>query len=93
LRVCKAYTRSLPRGQYRFHYSRAAHYYGRNQSEHKELIEKLKYIHRNSVNRKLVETPEEWKWNSYRHYASGEDSEVQIESWSNKTYFFNPPAM
>ena len=30
----------------------------------RSLIEKLKYIHRNSVKRKLVEMPEEWKWNA-----------------------------
>ena len=67
-------------------------YYDRNESEHKEFIEKLKYIHRNPVKRKLVENPEDWKWSSYRHYTSGENCGVQIESWRNKTYSFAPPA-
>jgi putative transposase len=67
-------------------------YYDRNESGHKEFIEKLKYIHRNPVRRKLVVQPEDWKWSSYRHYASGEDCGVQIESWRNQTYSFKPPA-
>jgi len=32
------------------------------------------------VNRKVVENPEDWKWSSFRHYASGEDCGVEIES-------------
>jgi putative transposase len=65
-------------------------YYDRNESGHKEFIEKLKYIHRNPVKRRLVEQPEAWKWSSYRHYANGEDCGVQIESWRKKTYSFSP---
>ena len=67
-------------------------YYDRNQSEHEEFIEKLKYIHRNPVKRKLVERPEQWKWSSSRHYASGEDCGVEIESWRNRSHSFAPPA-
>jgi putative transposase len=47
--------------------------YDRNEWNRKEFVEKLKYIHRNPVTRKLVERPEDWKWSSYRHYANGED--------------------
>ena len=68
-------------------------YYDRNESEQKEFIEKLKYIHRNPVQRRLVDRPEDWKWSSYRHYACGENCGVQIESWRNKTYSFAPPAL
>jgi putative transposase len=67
-------------------------YYDRNEWEHREFIEKLKYIHRNPVKRGLVKRPEDWKWSSFRHYASGENCGVQIESWRNKTYSFAPPA-
>jgi putative transposase len=67
-------------------------YYDRNESEPKEFIEKLKYIHRNPVKRKLVERPGDWKWSSYHHYASGEDCGVEIESWRNRTYSFAPVA-
>jgi len=34
-------------------------------------IEKLRYIHRNAVKRGLVERPEDWKWSSFVHYATG----------------------
>jgi REP-associated tyrosine transposase len=67
-------------------------YYDRNEWNHKEFIEKLKYIHRNPVKRGLVARPEDWKWTSFRHYARGEDCGVRIESWRNKTYSFAPPA-
>ncbi len=43
-------------------------------------IEKLRYIHRNPVKRGLVETPADWKWSSFVHYATGTDGIVQIES-------------
>ena len=60
-------------------------YYDRNVGG-KEFTEKLKYIHRNPVKRKLVASAMDWKWSSYRHYTSAEDCGVQIESWRNKTY-------
>jgi putative transposase len=66
-------------------------YYDRNEWDHKEFIEKLKYIHRNPVKRGLAARPEDWKWSSFRHYASGEDCGVQIESWRNGTYSFPIP--
>ena len=51
-------------------------------SEHKK-IEKLRYIHRNPVERGLVCTPEDWEWSSFRHYVSGVEGIVEIESqWS-----------
>lgn len=43
-------------------------------------IEKLRYIHRNPVRRGLVERPEDWKWNSFSHYATGIEGVVEIES-------------
>ena len=66
-------------------------YYDRNESSHKEFIEKLKYIHRNPVKRKLIDRPEDWKWSSYRHYASGENCGVEITSWRARTYTFATP--
>ena len=36
-------------------------------------IEKLRYIHRNPVKRGLVERPEDWKWSSFVHYATGRE--------------------
>jgi putative transposase len=35
-------------------------------------VEKLRYIHRNPVGRGLVESPEEWRWSSYRSYLLDE---------------------
>jgi len=46
-------------------------------TEHKR-IEKLRYMHRNPVKRGLVEQPEQWRWSSYRSYASGEVGLVRI---------------
>jgi len=43
-------------------------------------IEKLRYIHRNPVKRGLVERPEDWKWSSFVHYATGAKGIVEIES-------------
>jgi putative transposase len=43
-------------------------------------IEKLRYIHGNPVRRDLVQRPEEWKWSSFRHYATGMEGVVEIES-------------
>ena len=49
-------------------------------------IEKLRYIHRNPVKRELVQRPEDWKWNSFAHYATGVDGVVEIESqWMART--------
>src|ERR1700686_803807 len=45
-------------------------------SEHKR-IEKLRYMHRNPVQRGLVELPELWRWSSYRSYYLGEASPVR----------------
>jgi REP-associated tyrosine transposase len=65
-------------------------YYDRNEWNHKEFIEKRKYIHRNPVRRGLVGKPEDWNWSSYRHYSQGEECGVEIESWRNRTQTTNP---
>ncbi len=48
-------------------------------TEHKR-IEKLRYIHRNPVNRGLVASPERWQWSSFRWYSSGEAGPVRINA-------------
>ncbi len=65
-------------------------YYDRNVSG-KEFTEKLRYIHRNPVRRGLVMSAVDWKWSSFRHYATGEDCGVQIECWRSRTYSFSIP--
>lgn len=46
----------------------------------RKFTEKLRNIHRNPVQRGLVARPEHWRWSSFRHYATGEESTVEIES-------------
>jgi len=57
-----------------------ARYYDFNVWTKKKRIEKLKYIHRNPVKRGLVEKPEDWRWSSFRNYATGEEGVVEVES-------------
>jgi putative transposase len=47
---------------------------------HRKFVEKLRYIHRNPVERGLVERPEDWAWSSFHHYLSGEPGLVEIDS-------------
>ena len=44
----------------------------------KKRVEKLHYMHRNPVKRGLVESPEQWRWSSYRHYLLGESGLVKV---------------
>jgi putative transposase len=55
-------------------------YYDFNVWSHHKFVEKLRYIHRNPVKRRLVERPEDWAWSSFRHYLSGNPGAVEIES-------------
>jgi len=55
-------------------------YYDRNVRDYEEFAEKLRYIHRNPVKRGLCANPEDWRWSSFRHYLTGEDCGVEIES-------------
>ena len=56
-----------------------ARYYDLNVSSEEKMIEKLRYIHRNPV-RGLVNHPEDWEWSSFRHYLSGVEGVVEMES-------------
>jgi len=55
-------------------------YYDFNVYREQKLIEKLDYMHGNPVQRGLVTRPEDWAWSSARHYATGEEGAVEIES-------------
>jgi putative transposase len=55
-------------------------YYDFNVWSETKRIEKLRYLHRNPVRRGLVEKPEDWEWSSFRHYLTGEEGLVEIES-------------
>jgi putative transposase len=55
-------------------------YFDLNIKDREQFVEKLRYIHRNPVKRGLCEKPEDWRWSSFDHYASGTDCGVEIES-------------
>jgi putative transposase len=46
----------------------------------KKRIEKLRYLHRNPVERGLAVRPDDWKWSSFRQWAIGCDGRVEVES-------------
>jgi putative transposase len=58
-----------------------ARYYDFNVHNEEKTSEKLRYMHRNPVKRGLVEKPEDWQWSSFRHYATGIEGTVEIESF------------
>jgi REP element-mobilizing transposase RayT len=49
----------------------------------KKAVEKAVYCHHNPVKRNLVQSPEQWKWSSFRWIERGErDHEpVQVDDW------------
>jgi putative transposase len=55
-------------------------YYDFNVWSEAKRVEKLRYIHRNPMQRGLVEKPEDWKWSSFLHYATGIEGVIEIES-------------
>jgi putative transposase len=56
-------------------------YYDFNVWNPEKTTEKLRYMHRNPVKRGLVTKPEDWAWSSFRHYMTGSDGAVEIESF------------
>jgi putative transposase len=42
--------------------------------------EVIRYIHRNPVKRGVVASPEQYRWSSFNHYATGFRGAVEIES-------------
>jgi putative transposase len=57
----------------------------------KKKLEKLRYIHRNPVRRGLVLAPEQWKWSSYLHYATGELGPVFIDQGTRSAIKIRSP--
>jgi len=55
-------------------------YYDFNIRDHPQFMEKLSYIHHNPVKRELCERPEDWPWSSSRHYTTGVEGRIEIES-------------
>lgn len=64
-----------------------AHFYDFNVWTAKKRIEKLRYMHRNPVKRGLVDTPEQWRWSSYRFYRLDEPGFVEVnEGWGKISF-------
>jgi len=51
-------------------------------SEDKKGKEKMEYIHANPVRRGLVNSPEDWKFSSFRFYEYGEDVILPVKAIS-----------
>jgi len=45
-----------------------------------KLREKLIYMHRNPVQRKLVSHPRDWPWSSWMHYEEGESGLIAMDT-------------
>jgi putative transposase len=60
-------------------------FYDFNVWSEKKLREKLNYMHRNPVHRKLVSHPKDWPWSSWSHYAKGEHGLIAIDSLEERT--------
>ncbi len=78
LRVIKGESSKLLKGK-RNHFWQPR-YYDFNVFTTRKFKEKIQYIHRNPVTRGLVSKPEDYRWSSFNHYATGEPSPIEIES-------------
>jgi putative transposase len=75
IQACKqSVSRHLGAGEH-FWQSR---YYDFNVYTEAKRIEKLRYMHRNPVDRGLVVSPEQWPWSSFCQYATGADGIVTV---------------
>jgi putative transposase len=86
LRVLKGESSKLLKGsREKFWQTR---YYDFNTFITGKFVEKAQYIHRNPVTRGLVTRPEDYRWSSFHHYASGEPTTIQIDSqWIDPIWF------
>jgi putative transposase len=64
-----------------------ARFYDFNVWTTKKRVEKLRYMHRNPVKRRLVESPEQWQWSSYRFYSLDEPGAVRVNVGWTKILF------
>jgi putative transposase len=64
-----------------------ARFYDFNVWTTKKRVEKLRYMHRNPVKRGLVESPEQWRWSSYRFYLLEEAGLVRVNAgWTEISF-------
>ncbi len=78
INVLKTEVAKQVKGQRKKFWQRRSHDF--NVLTHKKHVEKLRYMHRNPVKRGLVTEPQEWAWSSFRHYLTGLEGRVEIES-------------
>ena len=64
-----------------------ARFYDFNLWTSKKRFENLPYMHNNPVKRGLVDTPEPWRWSSYRFYFLNEPALVKINQGWEQTSF------
>jgi putative transposase len=74
-RTCGTLTSETPIHPQRFWQAR---FYDFNVWTERKRIDKLRYIHRNPVERGLVASPEQWRWSSFRWHWCGEPGAVKI---------------
>jgi len=55
-------------------------FYDFNVWSDRKVREKLDYMHRNPVQRKLVSHPKDWPWSSWSHYEKGEIGLILIDT-------------
>ena len=60
-------------------------------TEHKR-VEKLRYMHRNPVQRGLVAEPEHWPWSSFRDYLHGQTGKIHVKDTSVMKMQLRKPA-
>ena len=53
--------------------------FDRNVRDDAEFMREIRYIHRNPVERGLVETPEDWRWSSVRWWMGSRDGELPCD--------------
>jgi putative transposase len=55
-------------------------FYDFNVWSEKKLIEKLKYMHANPVQRRLVGHPKDWPWSSWANYEGGMEVKIRVDA-------------
>jgi putative transposase len=66
-------------------------FYDFNVWSEKKVKEKLHYMHRNPVDRKLVQHPQDWPWSSWSFYAKGEQGLIRIGELTPKARVVQKP--
>ena len=60
-------------------------FYDMNIWSEKKQLEKLDYMHNNPVERRLVGSPGDWPWSSWRDYFLEDESLITMDRWNEKT--------